>query len=351
MAFVLLVLPLASCANPVETEVVWPVLGGEARARIWATSERVAEEIAEEMRHATARVEAVVDLERSDSELSRLNDQASREPYLVQDADLYVCIKRSLDYARISRGAFDPTAGELARLHREAAARGIPVADAAVEAARERIAWSDVVLLPEAHAVRFRRPQMQLDLATMADGLALDLAVRAFSRVGSRAGLLSLRGAAQVWGSSPGGKGWALPLPDPRQPGVTLLRLTVDNRAVGVSGSGPPAGGGRWVIDPRTGRPPRSNVRVAVAVAEGAADAAALAQALAVSGTLAGGTMLGKTRRVEAVLVVDGDGEPVVLASASLRGRLRLGEQLDREVDGRVRYILPPQTLDPNLSP
>jgi len=342
---------LGACANPVETEFRWPVLGGEVRARVWTTSERVAEEIAEEMQRATARAESAVDLGRADSELSRLNRQASREPFLVQESDLYVCIKRSLDYARISAGAYDPTSGVLTRLYRDAAAEGTEVTDLAIAQALERVGWSDVVLLPEAHAVRFRREGLQLDLAAMADGLALDLAVRAFSRVGSRAGVLSLRGVAQVWGASPGGKGWEVPLPDPRDPDVTLARVRVDNRAIGVSSSRTPVGGERQLLDPRTGRPPSGNVRVAVAVAEGAADAAALAQALAVGGTLAGGSMLAKTRRVEAVLVVDGDGRPFVLASASLRGRLQLGDELQREVGGRVRYILPPQTLDVNVAP
>jgi len=72
--------------------------------------------------------------------------------------------------------------------------------------------------------------------------------------------------------------------------------------------------------------------------AEGAADAAPLAQALAVGGTMGAGALQGKTYRVEAILLVDGEGEPYVLASASLR-----------EIDGRVRYILPPQTIEVNL--
>ena len=88
---------------------------------------------------------------------------------------------------------------------------------------------------------------------------------------------------------------------------------------------------------------------VAVAFAEGAADATALAQALAVSGTLAAGTLLNRTRRVEAILLVHGDGKPYVLASASLRDRVQLSESLLREVSGRVRYILPPQSIGVNL--
>ena len=103
------------------------------------------------------------------------------------------------------------------------------------------------------------------------------------------------------------------------------------------------------VLDPRTGKPPTSNVLVAVAIADGAADAAALAQSLAVGGTLGAGALFNKTRRVEAILLVDGDGGPYLLVSASLRDRVHLSESLLQEVGGRVRYILPPESIDVNL--
>ena len=342
------------CAEPVVTEFRWSALSGEVSALIWTTSDRVAQEIFEEMQLATERAEAAADLARPDSALSRLNEHAAEAPFLVEERDLYVCIKRAQEYARASSGAFDVTLGPVIGLYREAAQQGSLPSDAAIEEALEQVAWADVTMFPEAHAVRFRRHGMKIDLGGMADGLALDLAMRAFSRVGSRAGLLQLRGSVQAWGTPPGGDSWEVPLEDPRTAGVEFASLTVDNRAIGIVGSAfvPPDPAGQpspLVLDPRTGKPSTSNVLVAVAVAEGAADATALAQALAVSGTLAAGTLLDKTRRVEAILLVQGNGEPYVLASASLRGRLQLSESLLQEVGGRVRYILPPQSIDVNL--
>lgn len=351
---VLAVLLAAGCAEPVQTEFRWQAFGGEASALVWSTSDRVAQEIYDEMQEATARAEAAADLSRVDSELSRLNSQAAEMPFRVEERDLYVCIKRALEYARVSGGAFDPTLGPVIRLYREAAEQGRVPPDVAIEEALAQVAWADVVMLPEAHAVRFRREGMQIDLGPMADGLALDLAVRAFSRVGSRAGLLRLRGSIQAWGEPPGREAWDVPLFDPRSSDVELGTLSVDNRAVGIATPAFAEPGdlgllGRMVLDPRTGKPSTSNVLVAVAVAEGAADASALAQSLAAGGTLGAGAMLSKTRRVEAVLLVDGDGEPYVLASASLRDRLQLSASLLEEVRGSVRYILPPQSIDVDL--
>jgi len=342
----LALLPLLGCSDPVQTEFRWQAFGAEASALVWTTTERVAQEIFEEMQQGTARAEAAADLARADSELSRLNAQAAENPFLVEERDLYVCIKRAQEYARASGGAFDPTLGPVIRLYRDAAEQGRLPTDAAIEETLEQVAWADVVMLPEAHAIRFRRDGMKLDLGVMADGLALDLAMRAFSRVGSRAGLLRLRGSMQAWGDPPWQEGWDVPLLDPRSSGAEFGTLNVDNRAVGIVSSAFAGASGRLVLDPRTGRPSTSNVLVAVAVAEGAADAAALAQSLAVGGTLAAGSLLNRTRRVEAILLVHGDGEPYVLVSASLRDRFQLSESLLQEVGGRVRYILPPQSIE-----
>jgi hypothetical protein len=52
-----------------------------------------------------------------------------------------------------------------------------------------------------------------------------------------------------------------------------------------------------------------------------------------------------RARRVEALLLVAGPEGPYLLASASLRGRVEALPELSREIEGRVRFLLPPQPL------
>ena len=64
--------------------------------------------------------------------------------------------------------------------------------------------------------------------------------------------------------------------------------------------------------------------------------------ALAASSYQAATDLLGRMRKVEAALLVRDGEELYLLASASLRGRLELGPEFDIEIDGDVRYLLPP---------
>ncbi len=81
---------------------------------------------------------------------------------------------------------------------------------------------------------------------------------------------------------------------------------------------------------------------LAIGTAHTAGEADAFATALAAS-TFQGATdLLGRMRKVEAALLVRDGAELYLLASASLRGRLELGPEFDAEINGDVRYLLPP---------
>ena len=56
--------------------------------------------------------------------------------------------------------------------------------------------------------------------------------------------------------------------------------------------------------------------------------------------------MLQRARRLEAILLVEGDDGPVLLVSGSLRNRFTVDPGFADRIDGRVRFILPPTTLE-----
>jgi thiamine biosynthesis lipoprotein len=330
---------LAGCAEPASQEGQWTALGHPARAEVWASTERAARELVDAFPEAMERVEAIMSRARPDAELARLNGAAVAGYYRVADRDLFRAVALAVDYGRASDGCYDPTIGPVRDL-REAAAPGEPD-PAALAAALAAVGWERVVLERGMFAVRFRRPDMQLDLDGLVEGYALDVAARKFARVGSLAGLLRLGPHAYVRGRPPHEESWVVPIADPRRAGAPpLVRLRIGSgRGIGVSA----AGGTRDpVLDPRTGRPAASDVQVAVAIADSAADAIAVSRALLVGGTSRAGVMLGeRTRRVEALLFVDEHGRPRWLASASLRGRIEPGVGSEGGTTD-PRFLLPP---------
>ena len=108
------------------------------------------------------------------SELSRLNRDAIVDPVKVSpDLGRVLCV--ALRLARLSNGAFDPTAGS-------------PGAS-----------WRDIELLPGSR-VRFRRA-LRVDLGGSAKGYCVDRAVAELRRCGVESGLVNAGGDLRAFGS------------------------------------------------------------------------------------------------------------------------------------------------------
>jgi len=333
----------AGCAEPAHVERTWTVLGAPLRVELYMTGEQEAELAFADIRTHIETVEAVMG-PGPGTELARLNTEAREDFYEVQDADFYRLLRLALDYAQVTRGAFDPTLAPLMRLYQRGPGRGPGPTE--LERVLGQVGWDKVTVAPEARAIGFRNPGVELDLGGVAKGFALDIAARAFARPGVLGGVVQLGGNFYTWGEAPGRKAWVIDVPDPRVTGRDLLRVGLTNRGVAVSGHTAAADGSRVLLDPLDGRPASSDLIAAVGIADSGADADALSTALFVAGSMRGSELLLKLRRVEAVLVVRGeDGIPYVLASASLRGRLELSASLAAETEGQVRFLLPPEAL------
>jgi thiamine biosynthesis lipoprotein len=342
IAFVLLAaLCVAACWEPTEREARWSALGGrgEVRVEIRAVTERDAEAVLEDMQEAFSTIETNMLSGRDAGELGRLNRAAAEEYWPVEDRDLYRCLLLALDYAKASKGAFDPTVGGLMDLYQMTATTPAP---SEIEPLLDAVGWQYVAVAEEARSFRFRRPGLSLDLGGVAKGFALDAAARAFARPGSLGGLLQMGGNFYTWGHAAGKQEWTVGLPDPRKPQRVLLEVRLANRGIAISGRGP----GRLVLDPGTGLPAAGDLIAAVGIADSAADADALSTALYVSGSLGGADLLSRMKRTEAVLLVEEEkGACYLLASASLRGRLTPSAELLDECDGDIRYLLPPTSF------
>lgn len=348
----LAVLGCGACVDPGDREAAWSAFDTPGSVRVHTRNANDAAELIEHLRSTLERFEAELGTPGGDGVLGRLNRGAAEGYHTVDNNDFYRLLLLALDYARASDGAFDPTVGPLVQLY--AAERGSPRPPRAteIEVVLNRVGWQKVRSAPEARAFQFADPGMQLDLDGIAKGFALDLVARGFSRPGTRGGVLSLGNNYYAWGRPLDADQWSLDVTDPRAPGRGFVRiLGLSSRGVAASGHRAPGTGEdpasrqRVVLNPQTGTPAASGVSAALAVADSAGDADALSTALFVMGARAAGGLLTQTRKVEALLLVDDERGPFLLASASLRGRIELAPELENEVGGRVRYLLPPESF------
>ncbi len=204
------------------------------------------------------RLDRVLSLYKEDSELSALNRSTAA---FRCSPDLWEAVAASLDYARRSGGAFDPTVLPPAR-------RG--------KAALASVGHEKVRLDPALRTVRFTAPGMALDFGGIGKGLALDHAARVLKDAGVRAAFLNFGGQILALGAPPGTDGWSVEAPGGRT-------LTVKDASVSTSGDSERPG---HILSPFTGEPVRRAGSVTV-VAPTGAEADAWSTALFVLGPAA----------------------------------------------------------------
>jgi thiamine biosynthesis lipoprotein len=175
------------------------------------------------------------------SELSRLNRDATRAPQAVS-ASLWRVLRASLVLARLSEGRFDPSvAARLVQWGQLPAPVGAMPPDAAAD-------WQDVELLPD-RRVRFRKP-LWLDFGGIAKGYAIDRAIAVLRAHDVRAGIVNAGGDLRVIGTA----NETIHVRDPADPTRTRALAQLREGAVATSAGYFSARNGRTaLVDMRRG--------------------------------------------------------------------------------------------------
>ena len=208
-------------------------------------------------------------------ELGRLNAAAAAERFACSP-DLYATLDAALDVAAETDGAYDPTAGPLARLWAAPRAEREPDPLALAEA-RQLVGWRLLLLEPGGRTVRFRRAGMALALDAVAAGRVLQRTASVMRARGIARARLELADEVLAFTNH---ESWSVAVPHPGDPeGAAAVHLRISNAAVATAGGTT----GQPLFDPRTGRPAAGEGSVTVVTAP-APGATALAAALRVLG-------------------------------------------------------------------
>jgi thiamine biosynthesis lipoprotein len=221
---------------------------------------------------------------RPESEISRLNARAG-QPVPVSEL-LYSAIEIALDGARLSGGLFDPTILPALiglgydRTFAEIADDGRPC----VRPARAP-GVAGIRLDPE-HRVVTLPANTQIDLSGVVKGLYVDMLAGSGRWTG---GAISAGGDLRVWGDPPEGDRWLIGVEDANDPSRDAAHLLLNRGAVATSGTNRRTwrrGGAmlHHLIDPRTGLPSESGIRMASVISATAIQAEIAATALIVGG-------------------------------------------------------------------
>jgi thiamine biosynthesis lipoprotein len=172
---------------------------------------------------------------KEESEASRMNRQAGSAPFPCSES-LWEAVTLSLEMARRSAGAFDPTL--------------------------TRDGFSRVRLDPVKRSVTFEQEGLKLDFGGIGKGLALDHAARRLRRRGVAAALLNFGGQIYALGAPAGKAAWTVE--------SAAGPIPIKDASLSTSGDSERPG---HIVSPFTGRPVRGPDATVLAPSAAEADA------------------------------------------------------------------------------
>jgi thiamine biosynthesis lipoprotein len=259
-------------------------------------------------------IEATISIYREESELSRLNAGAAAGWQPVSD-ELHGLLTLARELHDRTGGGFDIAAGALVRAWGFLRRQGRTPTDDELASALAASGMRHVELDAAGRRMRFTRPGVEINPGAIGKGWAVDRASDALAAAGVpsmlvHGGQSSVRARGIHGPALPGRRGWPVGLRHPLFPGRRLATITLDDRALGTSGSATQffVDRGRrlgHILDPRTGRP-AEGVLSATVIAPTAAVADALSTAAYVLGVAGLETIAPPGGDVAAILVLPG---------------------------------------------
>jgi len=250
---------------------------------------------------------------KSDSEISEVNRDAAERAVRVSRST-YEVLQRSVEYSKLTGGAFDVTVGPLVDLWRSAAEANSTPSDAELREARSKVGYEKLMLDANEMSVRFAVEGMRIDLGGIAKGYAIDRAIEAMQKSGAAGGMVDIGGDIRCFGAAPADRdSWLVGLQNPGKTvegigvGALLLKLKLVSGAVATSGDYQQfilIEGKRHshIIDRRTAAGAQGLSSVTI-IANNATDADALATAVSVMGAEKGLALIETIPETEAILI------------------------------------------------
>lgn len=309
-ALLCLTLSLSACARTGTRE---PLRGSEYVLGTICTvslqdggSEAVLEAVFSRLRQIESRMSA----NREGTEIAAVNEAAGRSPVRVSP-DTFFVIRKALDYARLSNGAFDPTIGPLVKLWNIGLEGQRVPSDREIREALPLVDWRTVVLDERASTVFLPRAGMRLDLGAIAKGYAADETARILGERRVRAAVVDLGGNVLVFGKKADGTLWRVGVQTPFDDRGSYLGI-VSMGAGTVVTSGVyerffEQDGKRYhhILDTRTGRPVESEIVSVTVIAPSSIDADGLSTTLFALGRERGLALVRTLPGVEAIYADD----------------------------------------------
>jgi len=311
LPLLLLVILLAyACTPSVHIYMRSQVLMGTVvEITVVAQNEARAEEAMTAAFKEIRRLEEIMSTYIPSSDISRVNAAAGLSPVKVHK-DLILVVKKALEFARLSGGAFNIALGPAIDLWNVTESDRIP-SDQELEAIRPLTDLRNILVDETAETLFLKEKGMRINLGGIGKGFAADYAYNVLLKHGIRSGIVAIAGDLRVFGKRPDGSVWNIGIRHPRKKeGVMAqVRFSDDMADMAISTSGDyerffMKNGIRYhhVLSPDTLYPSRGNQSVSV-IAKDSTTADAISTAIFAMDPEKGFKLLKSLPEVEGIIV------------------------------------------------
>jgi thiamine biosynthesis lipoprotein len=311
--------------RPVELESGYRlVMGTFARVIIIANDKETAQTCAKNAFEEIDKVDNLMSAYKEDSEISLVNKEAFQKEIPVSEST-YEVLQKSVEFGKLTDGAFDITLGPLIALFRNEKETQIASTQEEIEQTQSKVGYEKLILNEQNRTVKFDIDGMKLDLGGIAKGYAIDKAFEAIKKSGALGAMVDIGGDVRCFGQpSKGKENWVIGIQNPDLKENTtssiILKLKILEGAITTSGDYQQFAvidGKRQshIIDRQTGSGAEGPSSVTI-ITDNATDADALATAVSVMGIEKGLALIEKLPNTEAILLSSGESEAITTSGA-----------------------------------
>lgn len=301
------------CALVATAEAGWQrdeqaIMGTRVRVEAWHADDAVARRGIDAVMAEMRRIDQLMSPYKPDSELSRVNARAAREPVVV-GRELFDLIQRSLEFSRLTDGAFDITFASVGHMYDYRQHQRPDRKD--VEHALPAIDYHHLVLDQTRQSIAFKREGVRIDLGGIAKGYAVENGATILRRLGIVHAEVNAGGDSRILGDHKG-RPWVVGVQDPRDEKRIVVQIPLVDEAISTSGDYEryfEQDGVRYhhIINPSTGGS-ASGVRSVSVIGPEGTSTDALSTSVFVLGVEAGLRLIDRMDGYEAI-IVDGGGK------------------------------------------
>lgn len=282
-----------------EYEKTEEILGTVVTGKVYGKNSK---EALEEAFIRAKDIEKVMSAKLSDSELTKVNENAYEKEVKISK-DLYFVIEKALYYSELTEGAFDLSIGKLIDLWGIGTDNEKIPQEEEINLLKGKKNYKNIVLNKEESTIRFLNEDIKLDLGAIAKGYAADEMKKIIcDKYKIEKGILNLGGNVMTIGSKNENEKWKLGITNPLNTEEVLAVVKVQEKTVVTSGNYE-----RYfikdnvryhhILNPDTGYPAEEGVISTTIITKNSIDADALSTATYI---------LGKDKGLKLIESIDG---------------------------------------------